>query len=60
MILAHCRGLLTGCVVLKEEGSRVRVHVQDEKRPKWIDLSLGKHKLFTDVDEAIQWVEEQN
>ena len=60
MILAHHRGLLTVCDVLSRDGDRVRVKVRDEKHPKWVDLSLGKHKLFEDTEEAIQWIEEQN
>ncbi len=60
MILAHIKGLLTACSVKKREGQRVFVKVQDEKRPKWIDLSLGKHKLFHDVTEACDWVYENN
>lgn len=51
-ILAHHRGLLTCCQVLKEDGDRVYVKVVDEKHPKWVDLSLGKQKLFDDTDQA--------
>jgi hypothetical protein len=57
MILAHHRGLLTGCKVLERDGDRVRVKVQDEKRPKWIDLATGKHAIFEDPEQAIAWVE---
>ncbi len=60
MILAHHRGLLTSCTVLKQEGDRVRVKVRDEKHPKWVDLSQGKQRLFDDTDQAIAWIEEQN
>lgn len=56
MILAHRCGLLTGCKVLKVDGERVRVKVVDEKRPKWVDLSERKQKLFADTDQAIEWV----
>lgn len=59
-ILAHINGLLTCCKILKEEGSRVRVKVRDEKRPKWVDLSLGKQKIFEDTDAAVDWIEENN
>jgi hypothetical protein len=57
MILAHYRGLLVGCKVLQERGTEVRVKVNDEKRPKWINLAEGKQKLFDNVDEAIKWIE---
>lgn len=56
MILAHCKGLLTVCTILKRDGEKVYLKVRDEKRPKWIDLSLGKHKLFHNADEAFDWV----
>lgn len=59
-ILAHRNGLLCGCKVLEVDGTRVRVHVTDERRPKWIDLAEGKQKLFDNTDEAILWVEEQH
>lgn len=57
-ILAHCGGLLTACKVLKTDGDRVRVQVSDEKRPKWVDLSTGKQKLFQSADAALEWIEE--
>ncbi len=60
MILAHVNGLLTVCNVLKRDGEKVRVKVSDEKRAKWIDLSLGKHKLFDHVDDACAWVDAEN
>ncbi len=56
MILAHMNGLLTVCDVLKRDGDKVRVKVVDEKRPKWIDLSIGKQKLFHDADQACEWI----
>lgn len=59
MILAHYKGLLTVCDVCKREVEKVFVKVRDEKRPKWIELSLGKQKLFHDTDAACTWVEEQ-
>lgn len=59
-ILAHHRGLLTGCKILEEKDSKVKVQVIDEKRPKWIDLSLGKQKLFDNLNEAIAWIEEMS
>lgn len=57
MILAHYRGLLVGCKVLKERDNKVRVKVVDEKRPKWINLAEGKQKLFENTEEAIEWIE---
>lgn len=57
MILAHMNGLLTACDVLKREGEKVRVKVHDEKRPKWIDLSIGKQKLFSSADQACEWID---
>lgn len=57
MILAHYKGLLTVCDVLKRDGEKVFVKVRDEKRPKWINLSLGKQKLFHNTDEACEWIE---
>ncbi|MNF74925.1 hypothetical protein D3C84_569720 [compost metagenome] len=60
MILAHYKGLLCVCKVLKEEGQKVYVKVLDEKRPKWVDLSMGRQKLFENTDDAIDWIEEQN
>ncbi len=60
MILAHHRGLLTGCKVLERSGERVRVKVHDEKHPKWVDLSTGKHALFQNTDQAIDWIEGKN
>ena len=59
-ILAHHRGLLVGCQVMERKGDMVRVKVNDEKRPKWVDLSTGKHKLFDDSDSACDWIDEQN
>lgn len=59
MILVHYKGLLTVCDVRKREGEQVFVKVRDEKRPKWVDLSLGKQKLFDNTDAACTWVEEQ-
>jgi hypothetical protein len=56
VILAHRNGLLTACAVLKRDGEKVRVKVADEKRPKWIDLSSGKQKLFNSADEAFYWL----
>lgn len=56
MILAHMNGFLTVCNVLKRDGERVRVKVLDEKRPKWVDLSTGKQKLFDCSDEACEWI----
>jgi len=56
MILAHKNGLLTVCEVKKREGEKAFVQVHDEKRPKWINLSLGKQKLFHDVDAACEWI----
>lgn len=60
MILAHMNGLLTVCDVLKRDGEKVRVKVRDEKRPKWINLAMGKQKLFHDTDEACEWIEAQH
>lgn len=60
MILAHINGLLTGCKVLERSGDRVRVKVVDEKRPKWVSLTDGKHKLFDSSDDAINWIDEAN
>lgn len=60
MILAHMNGLLTVCDILKLEGEKVRVKVRDEKRPKWIDLSVGKQKLFSNTDEACAWIDSVN
>lgn len=57
MILAHANGLLTVCDVLKRDGEKVRVKVRDEKRPKWIDLSVGKQKIFSDADQACEWID---
>lgn len=57
MILAHENGLLTVCDVLKRDGDKVRVKVRDEKRPKWIDLSMGRQKLFHCSDEACDWID---
>lgn len=57
MILACVNGLLTVCDVLKRDGEKVRVKVRDEKRPKWIDLSIGKQKLFHCTDEACEWID---
>lgn len=57
MILAHYSGLLVGCKVLEERGNKVRVKVNDEKRPKWIDLNEGKQKLFDNTNEAIEWIQ---
>lgn len=56
MILAHQNGLLTVCDVLKRDGEKVRVKVHDEKRPKWINLAIGKQKLFHGTDEACEWI----
>jgi hypothetical protein len=53
-------GLLTVCDVLKRDGEKVRVKVRDEKRPKWINLAMGKQKLFHDTDEACEWIEAQH
>lgn len=57
MILAHINGLLTICDILDRDGDKVRVKVRDEKRPKWINLSAGKHKLFQNTDEACGWID---
>ena len=57
MILAHMNGLLTVCDVLKRDGEKVRVKVHDEKRPKWIDLSIDKQKLFNNTDQACEWID---
>jgi hypothetical protein len=56
VILAHHKGLLTVCDVLKRDGEKVFVKVRDEKRPKWVDLASGKQKLFDGTDEAIEWI----
>jgi len=60
VILAHYKGLLTVCDVLKRDGKKVFVKVLDEKRPKWIDLSLDKQKLFDDTDSACEWIYSRN
>lgn len=59
-ILAHYRGLLTGCKVIYEEEDRAYVKVVDEKRPKWVTLTDGKRKLFDNTDDAIDWIESFN
>lgn len=55
MILAHKNGLLVGCKVLERDGDRVRVKVNGEKRPKWVDTSVGKQDLFDDCEQAMAW-----
>ena len=51
----------TNCVQCGDaEQEREEQEDDGEKHPKWVDLSLGKHKLFEDTEEAIQWIEEQN
>lgn len=42
---------------MEERGNKVRVKVNDEKRPKWIDLNEGKQKLFDNTNEAIEWIQ---
>lgn len=59
-LLVHHKGLITGCKVLETDGTKVKVHVQDERHPKWVDLAEGKHKLCDTADQALAWIEEQN
>lgn len=59
-ILAKANGLMCACKVLLEETDRIRVHVRDEKRPKWISKHDQRVKLFDDTDQAMAWIKEVN
>lgn len=56
VILTHHKGMMAGCKVITVEETRTRVHVFDEKRPKWVMHNDPKWKLTNTTDEAMIWL----